>query len=135
MNNNIFFKSIALMLICLASSALYSVSTKLTVTNETHKTLILYFDSMIYKKPQRELLLPKQTRSIFLEDYTDVDITKDITIEARGASPNSVTWSFAQTDLRDNMTLIFSKNGNNALKLTIIKRNGATRIVDPISRQ
>ena len=130
-----FSKIIALTLSCIASSMLYAASIKLTVTNETFKTLILYFDSMVYKKPQRELLLPKQTRSIFLEDYIDVDITKDITIEARGASPNSVTWSFAQTDLRDNMTLIFSKNANNALKLTIIKRNGATRIVYPISRQ
>lgn len=89
---------------------------------------------MVYKRPQTEMLLPKQTGSVYLEDYSDIDITKDITLEVRGAGPDPVTWSFAQNDLRDNMTLIFSKTGDNPLRLTIIKPTGTMRVVDPISR-
>jgi hypothetical protein len=109
--------------------------TRLTVTNETFKTVTLYFDSQIYKRPQIERFLPKQTRSVYLEDYSDKDITKDITLEARGGTWGSVTWSFAQTDLKDNMALVFSQTEQRPLKLTVIKPNGQTRVIDPISRQ
>ena len=134
MNNKLFFKFFALTLVCTLSTTLYSISTRITVTNETFKTLVLYFNSMVYKRPQIETLLPKQTRSVFLEDYSDIDITKDISIEARGAAGEPVTWSFAQTDLKDRMVMIFSKTGTRPLRLTIIKPNGTTRVVDPISR-
>jgi hypothetical protein len=121
---------------CITSLTLQSlaVATRIKVTNETLKTIVLYFDSMIYKRPQVETLLPTQTRSIYLEDYSDKDITKNITIEARQTSGDSTTWSFAQTDLRTNMTLIFSHQNKDRLKLTIIRPNGTTRIVDPITR-
>lgn len=134
MNIKLFFQSVTLTLICAISCTVYSVSTRITITNETYKTLVLYFDSIIYKRPQTEMLLPKQTRSVFLEDYSDIDVTKDITIEARGSFADPVTWSFAQSDLRDNMTLIFSKTGNRPLSLTVIKPNGTMRVIDPISR-
>lgn len=121
---------------CITSLTLHSlaVATRIKVTNETLKTIVLYFDSMIYKRPQVETLLPAQTRSIYLEDYSDKDITKNITIEARQTSGDSTTWSFAQTDLRTNMTLIFSHQNENLLKLTVIRPNGTTRVVDPITR-
>ena len=121
---------------CIASLTLQSLSvaTRIMVTNETLKTIVLYFDSMIYKRPQVETVLPKQTRPIYLEDYSDKDITKNITIKARQTSGNSTTWSFAQTDLRTNMTLIFSHQNKDHLKLTVIRPNGTTRIVDPITR-
>jgi hypothetical protein len=80
------------------------------------------------------MLLPKQTRSISLEDYSDIDITKNITLEVKGGAIEPVTWSFAQTDLRDNMTLIFSRSEARPLRLTLIKPDGTTKVVDPISR-
>lgn len=134
MNINKFLKLIFVG--CMATPTLHSlaVATRITVTNETLKTIVLYFDSMIYKRPQVETLLPTQTRSIYLEDYSDKDITKNITIEARQTSGDSTTWSFAQTDLRTNMTLIFSHQNKDLLKLTVIRPNGTTRVVDPITR-
>ena len=123
----------AMLTFCLTGNVL-STSTKITVVNETLKTLVLYFDSMIYKRPQTEMLIPKQTRSVYLDDYTNKDITKNITIEARGATLQPVIWSFAQTNLRDNMTLIFSITKSQTLKLTIIKPDGRTKVVDPISK-
>ena len=134
MNKRVFFHGVTLTLLCATSSMLYSASTRITVTNETFKTLVLYFNSMVYKRPQTEMLLPKQTGSVYLEDYSDIDITKDITLEVRGACPDPVTWSFAQTDLRDNITLIFSKPRDKPLKLTIINPTGTMRVVDPIAR-
>lgn len=88
---------------------------------------------MVYKRPQIERVLPKQTRSVFLEDYSDVDITKNITIETRGASGYPTTWSFAQTNFSNNMTLLFSETDENSLILTVIKPNGSARIATPIS--
>jgi hypothetical protein len=127
-------KIVALTLTCIMVSFIQA-TTRITVTNETFKTLVLYFDSMVYKRPQTEMILPKQTRSIYLEDYTDKDITKNITLEVRGGSAEPVTWSFSQTDLRDNMSLIFSKAEQKPLNLTVIKPNGHTKVLDPISLQ
>ena len=131
------FKIVKLTLISLVICLTYNITgtTRLTVKNDTFKTLILYFDSVIYKRPQTETLLPKQTKSVFLDDYTDKDITKPITIEAHGGgSAGPVMWSFAQTDLRDNMVLIFSMPEQRPLMLTIIKPNGNSTVQDPIAR-
>ncbi len=130
----IFTLSLASLTASIVYSSSITSSNRITVTNDTFKTLILYFDSMIYKRPQIERLIPKQTRSIFLEDYSDKDITKNITIEVRGATGEPTTWAFSQTALSANIKLIFSKTGDRPLRLTIIKPSGATRIVDPISR-
>jgi hypothetical protein len=129
-----FFKLIFVGCITTLTLQSFAIATRITVTNETLKTIVLYFDSMIYKRPQVETLLPTQTRSIYLEDYSDKDITKNITIEARQTSGDSTTWSFAQTDLRTNMTLIFSSQNDGPLKLTVIRPNGTTRVIDPITR-
>jgi hypothetical protein len=97
---------------------------RIRVANETFKTIVIHIDSVIYKRPQVETLLPKQTRSISLEDYSDKDITKSITIEAHQTSGESASWSFTQTDLRTNMKLIFSDQDGAGLKLTVIRPNG-----------
>lgn len=131
------YKSAKLALVATAAciTGLLTCSTRLSVKNNTFKTIVLYFDSMVYKRPQTESLLPKQTRSVYLEDYTDKDITKPITVEARGGgSTEPVTWSFAQQDLRDNMVLIFSKPKQQTLRLTIIKPNGTSSVKKPISQ-
>jgi hypothetical protein len=133
-NINSFLKLLGIGCIVTLTTESLAISTRITVTNETSKTIVLYFDSMIYKRPQVETLLPTQTRSIYLEDYSDKDITKNITIEARQTTGDSTTWSFAQTDLRTNMTMIFSKQREKQLTLTIIRPNGTTRVVDPITR-
>lgn len=124
---------IILAFLCIKGSML-DAATRITATNGTFKTLVLYFDSAIYKRPQTEMLTPKQTRSIYLDDYSNIDITKNITLEVRGGTANPVTWSFAQQDLRDNMKLIFSKTEQGPLNLTIIKPNGATKVAAPISK-
>lgn len=129
-----FFKLIFVGCITTLTLQSFAIATRIMVTNETLKTIVLYFDSMIYKRPQVETLLPTQTRSIYLEDYSDKDITKNITIEARQTSGDSTTWAFAQTDLRTNMTLIFSSQNDGPLKLTVIRPNGTTRVIDPITR-
>lgn len=132
MNNKLLLQGIAFVLLGTTSCAL--CVTRIKVRNETLKTLVLYFDSTIYKRPQIEKILPQQTRSVRLEDYSDKDVTKNITIEAWGTFGNSVTWSFTQYDLRDNMTLNFSKLGDGPLTLTVISPKGSRKMVAPVSR-